>query len=61
MIRGLGADEAADILQERTTIEVGCEFCGTQYRFDAVDVAQIFVVQEGQPAMPPVPAAPKLH
>ena len=61
MIRGLGADEAADILQERTTIEVGCEFCGTQYRFDAVDVAQIFVVQEGQPAMLPVPAAPKLH
>ncbi len=58
MIRGLGADEAADILQERTNIEVGCEFCGTQYRFDAVDVAQIFVVTDGQPA---VPVAPKLH
>lgn len=61
MIRGLGADEAAEILQERTNIEVGCEFCGTQYRFDAVDVAQIFVAQEGQPVMPPVPAAPKLQ
>jgi len=42
MILGLGADEAASVLQERPDIEVGCDFCGAQYHFDAVDVAQIF-------------------
>ncbi len=42
MILGLGQPEAHDILRERGEIEVGCEFCAAQYRFDAVDVAQIF-------------------
>ena len=43
MLRNLGAEEAESILAERDDIEVGCEFCGQQYRFDAVDAAQIFV------------------
>jgi molecular chaperone Hsp33 len=42
MIRGLGLEEAESILAERGDIEVGCDFCGKQYRFDAVDAAQIF-------------------
>ena len=42
MIVGLGADEAESILSERPDIEVTCEFCGQQYRFDAVDAAQLF-------------------
>ncbi len=42
MIQGLGQQEAQSILQERAEIEVGCDFCAAQYRFDAVDVAQIF-------------------
>ena len=42
MLVNLGVEEAHSILQERPDIEVGCEFCGKQYRFDAVDVAQIF-------------------
>ena len=42
MIRGLGTDEAESIIAERGNIEVGCEFCGEQYRFDVVDTAQIF-------------------
>ena len=42
MIRGLGVEEAESILAERGDIEVGCDFCGKQYRFDAVDAAQIF-------------------
>ena len=42
MIRGLGVQEAEEILAERGDIEVGCDFCGKQYRFDAVDAAQIF-------------------
>ena len=51
MIRGLGAEEAESILAEREDIEVGCEFCGKQYRFDAVDTAQIFTSPDAQ--LPP--------
>jgi molecular chaperone Hsp33 len=43
MLRSLGQDEIESILAERDDVEVGCEFCGQQYRFDAVDAAQIFV------------------
>jgi len=42
MIVALGEEEAASILGEREDIEVGCEFCGMQYRFDAIDAAQLF-------------------
>jgi molecular chaperone Hsp33 len=42
MLRGLGAAEIESILAERENVEVGCDFCGVQYRFDAVDAAQIF-------------------
>ena len=47
MIFSLGAPEAESILAERGNIEVGCDFCGQQYQFDAVDAAQDFV-QPGQ-------------
>lgn len=42
MILALGREEAEGILSERGDIEVGCEFCGMQYRFDPVDAAQLF-------------------
>ncbi len=42
MLRSLGPEEAESILAERGEIEVACEFCGQQYRYDAVDAAQIF-------------------
>ncbi len=42
MIQSLGAAEADSIIAERGDIEVGCDFCGKQYRFDPVDAAQIF-------------------
>ncbi|GKT23383.1 Hsp33 family molecular chaperone HslO [Acidovorax sp. SUPP3334] len=42
MLRSLGVEEAESILAERGDIEVACEFCGQQYRYDAVDAAQIF-------------------
>jgi len=54
MIRGLGVGEAEEILAERGDIEVGCDFCGRQYRFDAVDAAQIFTSPGDQ--MPGSPA-----
>ncbi|GHC80466.1 33 kDa chaperonin [Pseudorhodoferax aquiterrae] len=49
MIRGLGQAEAESILAERGDIEVGCEFCGQHYRFDAVDAAQIFAAPGSLP------------
>ncbi|MEJ7932275.1 Hsp33 family molecular chaperone HslO [Ramlibacter sp. AN1015] len=49
MIRGLGRAEADSILAERGDIEVGCDFCGRQYRFDAVDAAQLFAPPGDQP------------
>lgn len=42
MILGLGPEEAQSILSEMSHIEVGCDFCGRQYVFDAIDTAQIF-------------------
>ncbi len=43
MIVSLGVVEAESIIAERNAIEVGCDFCGKQYAFDAVDAAQLFV------------------
>jgi molecular chaperone Hsp33 len=42
MLRGLGREEVHSILAERGDVEIGCEFCGTQYRFDAVDAGDVF-------------------
>jgi molecular chaperone Hsp33 len=49
MIRSLGREEAESILSERPDIEVGCDFCGRQYRFDAVDAARLFASPGDQP------------
>ncbi len=53
MLRSLGREEAESILAERETIEVGCEFCGQQYRYDAVDAARIFMAASQQPPVNP--------
>jgi molecular chaperone Hsp33 len=42
MIQGLGEEEAQSIIAERGEIEVGCEFCGRQYHYDAVDAKALF-------------------
>jgi molecular chaperone Hsp33 len=49
MLRGLGQEEAQSILAERPLIEVGCDFCGQQYHYDAVDAAQLFAQSTPQP------------
>jgi molecular chaperone Hsp33 len=49
MLRGLGQPEADSIVAEQGQIEVGCDFCGQQYRFDAVDAAQLFAAPGDQP------------
>ncbi len=43
MILSLGKAEVEEILAERGEVEVACEFCGQQQRFDPVDAAQIFI------------------
>ncbi len=42
MIRSLGVAEAESIIAEQGQVEVGCDFCGAQYRFDPVDAAGLF-------------------
>ena len=49
MLKGLGEEEVQDIVDERGSVEVGCEFCGQQYRYDAVDAKQLFTEPEKQP------------
>jgi len=49
MLRGLGRKESDGLIAERGEVEVGCEFCGLQYRFDAVDVGEMFTPGRDQP------------
>lgn len=49
MLRGLGREESESLIQERGQVEVGCDFCGEQYRFDAVDVGEMFTPPRDQP------------
>ena len=53
MIRGLGQEEAESILADHGEIDVACDFCGQQYRFDAVDAARIFTSPGAQPPISP--------
>jgi molecular chaperone Hsp33 len=42
MVKSLGKEEAESILAERGRIEVRCEFCGSNYLFDKVDIEEMF-------------------
>jgi molecular chaperone Hsp33 len=48
MLRSLGRAEIDDIIREQAQVEVGCEFCGLRYRFDPVDVGELFVAPADQ-------------
>ncbi len=52
MLRNLGVQEVESILAERENVEVGCDFCGAQYRFDPVDAAQLFTEPLDHPPAP---------
>ncbi len=52
MLQGLGQDETESIVREQGQVEVSCDFCGRQERFDAVDVARLFTPPEQQPPLP---------
>ena len=49
MLRMLGHEEIAGILAERDDIEVRCDFCGAQYRFDRIDAEQLFAADAAAP------------
>lgn len=49
MLASLGPDEVQSILTERGMVEVGCDFCGEHYRFDAVDAASLFTPSQQRP------------
>ena len=51
MLQGLGRVEIDDIVAEQGRVEIGCDFCGLQYRFDVVDVGELFTPLHDQ--MPP--------
>lgn len=57
MLRSLGEDEVNSILAERGQVDVGCDFCGKPYKFDAVDCAALF--SANQPASGDAP--PTVH
>ena len=42
MLRALGEAESRSVVAERGAVDVRCEFCNRNYRFDAVDVEQLF-------------------
>jgi molecular chaperone Hsp33 len=42
MLRSLGREEVDGIVLEQGRVEVACDFCGTKYQFDSVDVGGLF-------------------
>ncbi len=42
MLKTLGESEVSSMLAEQNKIEINCDFCNKQYRFDAVDTATLF-------------------
>jgi molecular chaperone Hsp33 len=52
MLRGLGREEIVSLIAERGQAEIGCDFCGAQYRFDPVDAESLFKPDRDQPPAP---------
>ncbi len=55
LVRSLGQEEARAAVAQQGALTVTCEFCGRDYRYDSVDVEQLFVA-EG-----PVPHSPERY
>lgn len=52
MLRSLGQEEVDGIVVEQGRVEIACDFCGTKYHFDAVDVGELFTPATNQPPSP---------
>ncbi|WP_374356860.1 Hsp33 family molecular chaperone HslO, partial [Chitinimonas sp.] len=44
MIKMLGKPEADSIVAEFGGVDIHCDFCNQHYRFDVVDVGQLFAI-----------------
>jgi molecular chaperone Hsp33 len=49
MLKSLGRDEVDSIVAEQGQVEIGCDFCGTKYHYDRVDVGELFTQAHNQP------------
>jgi molecular chaperone Hsp33 len=49
MLKSLGREEIDSIIEEQGRVEIGCDFCGTKYHFDPVDVGELFTPGRDQP------------
>jgi molecular chaperone Hsp33 len=52
MLRMIGRDEVSATVAQEGQVEVTCQFCNRQYRFDAVDAEQLFASDDIAPAQP---------
>jgi molecular chaperone Hsp33 len=52
MLRSLGRNEIDGIVVEQGQVEIACDFCGTKYHFDVVDVGELFTPPAKQPPSP---------
>lgn len=50
MLRMLGYAEVRSILEERSAVEVTCEFCNRAYRYDSVDAELLFAASHAAQA-----------
>ena len=53
-LRVLDADDLHSLLEELGRIDVDCEFCGTRYSYDAIDVGQLLEGRSSSPDDSPV-------
>jgi molecular chaperone Hsp33 len=52
MLRMLGQEEINSIIEERGEVEVHCDFCNRNYKFDRIDAGQLFIAEITIPAPP---------
>ena len=50
MLLSLGKAEVLDIIEQEGEVAVTCEFCNANYRFDIIDIEQVFSESEIGPA-----------
>lgn len=53
VLLSIGRDEVDSIIAERGEVEITCDFCNAQQRFDAVDVGQLFATGSAVEPAPP--------
>jgi molecular chaperone Hsp33 len=60
-LRVLTDEDVAELLEQQGAITVGCEFCGAQYRYDAIDIAALNSPPDLPQGPPPMPGSDVVH